>query len=209
MQLQLGPVPIMQRGRCWLRAALQLRSCTATTPLAQGSASLALPNSDGTPAVMMVGRQLWWAAPQPTCSQPSALLQPARGFTAAAATLLAAGKQRGDADAHEPAAAAAAAAAATDAPPPGAEGAAAEGEEEEEEEEEVELDGEAAAEAMNEAFERLIYAALEMVQQGKPMEAEYVLTEGALFRGWSGLAAVFTLPSLPSRPLASFVNLVC
>ena len=193
MQLQLCPVPIMQRGRCWLRAALQLRSCTATTPLAQGSASLALPNSDGTPAVMMVGRQLWWAAPQPTCSQPSALLQPARGFTAAAATLLAAGKQRGDADA----------------PPPGAEGAAAEGEEEEEEEEEVELDGEAAAEAMNEAFERLIYAALEMVQQGKPMEAEYVLTEGALFRGWSGLAAVFTLPSLPSRPLASFVNLVC
>ena len=164
----------MQRGRCWLRAALQLRSCTATTPpVAQGSASslLALHNSDGTPAVTMAGRQLWVAAPHPTCSPPpSPQLQPARGFTAAAATLLAAGKQRGGADAHEPAAAAAA--------PPSAESASAEAAAEGQEEE-VELDGEAAAEAMGEAFERLIYAALEMVQQGKPMEAEYVLTEGA------------------------------
>lgn len=43
---------------------------------------------------------------------------------------------------------------------------------------EDEEDEEAEA-AMAEAFERLIQAAFEMVQQGKPMEADYVLTEGA------------------------------
>jgi hypothetical protein len=46
-------------------------------------------------------------------------------------------------------------------------------------EEEVDDDeSEAAAAAMSEAFEKLIGAAFEMVQQGKPMEAEYVLAEG-------------------------------
>ncbi|EFN58922.1 hypothetical protein CHLNCDRAFT_140883 [Chlorella variabilis] len=66
-----------------------------------------------------------------------------------------------------------AAAAGTPPPPP----AAAEGGEEEEEV--VEEDDEEAEAAMAEAFERLIAAAFEMVQQGKPMEAEYVLEEGA------------------------------
>lgn len=46
------------------------------------------------------------------------------------------------------------------------------------EDSELDSDDEAAAEAMAEAFERLIGAAFEMVQQGKPMEAEYVLSEG-------------------------------
>lgn len=84
----------------------------------------------------------------------------------------------------EPSATAAAAAAATQ-PPPAADGASpsaltaplAEGEvvdEEDYDEEDEEADA-----AMAEAFERLIQAAFEMVQQGKPMEAEYVLTEGA------------------------------
>lgn len=42
----------------------------------------------------------------------------------------------------------------------------------------------AAEDAMAEAFERLIQAAYEMVQQGKPMEAEYVLEEGGCGQGW-------------------------
>lgn len=73
-----------------------------------------------------------------------------------------------------------AAAAGTPPPPP----AAAEGGEEEEEV--VEEDDEEAEAAMAEAFERLIAAAFEMVQQGKPMEAEYVLEEGAAHSGSTG-----------------------
>jgi len=57
-----------------------------------------------------------------------------------------------------------------------------EGEQEEEEDEE-------AQEAMAEAFERLTQAAFEMVQQGKPMEAEYVLTEGGWVEAACGCAA--------------------
>ncbi len=74
-------------------------------------------------------------------------------------------------------------------PPPAAGGsgvAAGSGSDEEE------LSDDEAADAMAEAFERLIQAAFEMVQQGKPMEAEYVLSEGApplpppgsWWRGW-------------------------
>lgn len=46
------------------------------------------------------------------------------------------------------------------------------------EEETDDDESEAARAAMSEAFENLIGAAFEMVQQGKPMEAEYVLSEG-------------------------------
>lgn len=61
-------------------------------------------------------------------------------------------------------------------PPPTAAAAADEAGSEAEEsgDEEEEEEG-----AMSEAFERLMSAAFEMVQQGKPMEAEYVLEEGA------------------------------
>lgn len=71
--------------------------------------------------------------------------------------------------------------------PPGA--PPAEGVVAREEGEEYETDDEAEA-AMAEAFERLIQAAFEMVQQGKPMEADYVLTEGMPGWWWYGLAGL-------------------
>lgn len=105
------------------------------------------------------------APPQPTApGAPPALAaswQPTRGISAA--TVLMAERQAGGS---------------APPPPPAAAGGSSEvaGSASDEEE----LSDDEAADAMAEAFERLIQAAFEMVQQGKPMEAEYVLSEGAL-----------------------------
>lgn len=104
------------------------------------------------------------APPQPAALGASQALaaawQPARGISAA--TVLMAERQAGG-SAQPP-------------PPPAAGGSGtAAGSPNDDEE----LSDDEAADAMAEAFERLIQAAFEMVQQDKPMEAEYVLAEGA------------------------------
>lgn len=107
------------------------------------------------------------APPQPAAlGAPQALAaawQPARGISAA--TVLMAERQAGG-SAPPP-------------PPAAGGGGAAAGSPSDDEE----LSDDEAADAMAEAFERLIQAAFEMVQQGKPMEAEYVLAEGAPLLG--------------------------
>ncbi|KAL4457427.1 hypothetical protein ABPG75_012292 [Micractinium tetrahymenae] len=98
--------------------------------------------------------------------------QQQRGISAAAILLSEAGKAGAGGGSGGSSGSSTAPPEATAAAPPADEPEGAMYGSEDEEDEEAEA-------AMAEAFERLIQAAFEMVQQGKPMEADYVLTEGA------------------------------
>ncbi|PRW56145.1 puromycin-sensitive aminopeptidase isoform X1 isoform A [Chlorella sorokiniana] len=144
----------LPRSRLVRGALAQLR---CSTGLLDGPAAAAAAPMAGAPHMPLAPPAL--AAP----GAPPALAaawQPARGISAA--TVLLAERQAGG-SAPPP-------------PPPAANGSTAAGVPSDDEEE---LSDDDAADAMSEAFERLIQAAFEMVQQGKPMEAEYVLSEGA------------------------------
>lgn len=145
-----------------LRGALaSLRSCAAA--LQDGCpGAAALTSSEAA----CTGRMQQRAGDAPLLQRPSAA--PARHISAAA--VLAAEQGKGGAPAGKKKSGGTGGAP----PPPPTPAAADAGAVDEGLEEE-----DAAADAMADAFERLIAAAFEMVQQGKPMEAEYVLSEGA------------------------------
>ena len=144
----------LSRSRLVQGALAQLRCSTALldAPAAAAAAPMA-----GAPHMPL-------APPQPAALGASQALaaawQPARGISAA--TVLMAERQAGGSAQPQPP------------PAAGGSGTAAGSPNDDEE-----LSDDEEADAMAEAFERLIQAAFEMVQQGKPMEAEYVLAEGA------------------------------
>ena len=146
----------LSRSRLLRGAAAQLRCSIGAV-----DAPSALPAVRGVdPPAMLLGAPLPAAPGAPQA--PAACWQPSRSISAA--SILMAERQAGGGG-QPPAP-----------PPPPAAGG---GEVEAGSGSEEELSDDEAADAMAEAFERLIQAAFEMVQQGKPMEAEYVLAEGA------------------------------
>ena len=175
----------MQRNRLLRTAIAQLRICGSGlvegTAVANGAVSADAARMHHLAAAHM-------PAVAPAVSAAACRLQQ-RGFTAASVLMArdkAGGKGKaassGSAGAAPPPPAAAAGSSVTDGG-----GSSSEGEEDEEGED-----------AMADAFERLIGAAFEMVQQGKPLEAEYVLTEGGCcLPGWaSGWLGSLELPQV-------------
>lgn len=147
-----------------------LRACAALTQARGAAAACSSVGLDANAATALPSsRMLHSAPPQPpqVAPSPSPASQQRRGISAAA-VLMAEAK-------GGPAATAGGSGGAAVSSTQGDAGAApGEGEEELE----WDSDEEAAAEAVGEAFERLIQAAFQLVQEGKPMEAEYVLVEG-------------------------------
>lgn len=162
-------------GRRLLRTSQHLRTVQAA--LADGGA--AMQYAQGAPAARLHALA---SLPERT-PLASAQQQPSRALSAAQVLMADAhsgGGKGGQAAAPPPPAAA------SGAPPP-SDDDASDFEEED-----------AAEDAMAEAFERLIQAAYEMVQQGKPMEAEYVLEEGGCGQGWRSHPGRFYGQGVPS-----------